>query len=40
MEDPKLVRNQSEESPPLKVPSRLGIVPAKLISIDVKKYKQ
>ncbi|CAD8072926.1 unnamed protein product [Paramecium sonneborni] len=39
MEDPKLGRNQSEESPSLQVPSRLGIAPTKLISIDVKKYK-
>ncbi|CAK79944.1 unnamed protein product (macronuclear) [Paramecium tetraurelia] len=40
MEEPKLDRIQSEESPAVQVPSRLGIVPAKLISIDVKKYKQ
>ncbi|CAD8175746.1 unnamed protein product [Paramecium octaurelia] len=40
MEEPKLDRIQSEESPGVQVPTRLGIVPAKLISIDVKKYKQ
>ncbi|CAD8069861.1 unnamed protein product [Paramecium primaurelia] len=40
MEEPKLDRIQSEESPSLQVPSRIGVMPAKLISIDVKKYKQ